>query len=294
MVSFDNARQFIKSKARPLDRAIFEYEFENGSKEKIIAELEAYQNQDGGFGHGLESDFRADVSSALASSVALQTLSLIKAEPETAIVQQVIGYLLHTYNEETIGWEKVPKEVEKAPRAPWWNYQEPRKDWGNPNAEILGYFYEYRELVPDWLLFKLTDYAITHLNNLQEFEFFHEVLCYVRLAERMPDDQYKQIELKLQEAISQVVTTDPAKWSEYSLQPLNVAPSPKSSFYRMFKDTIELNLDYLINQQGENGAWEPNWSWFGQFDQEWESAKVEWQGSLTVTNLLILRAYGAI
>ena len=54
--AFDRARQFLKTQARPLDRALFEYRFEDGPIEPVIEELARFQNDDGGFGNGLELD----------------------------------------------------------------------------------------------------------------------------------------------------------------------------------------------------------------------------------------------
>jgi hypothetical protein len=71
---FEQAKIFLNSKARKLERALFEFEFENGSKENVVDELKAYQNEDGGFGNGLEPDFRCKESSALATAIGLHYL----------------------------------------------------------------------------------------------------------------------------------------------------------------------------------------------------------------------------
>jgi hypothetical protein len=290
---FKQASSFIKTKARPLERALFQYEFENGRKEDVILELEKFQNDDGGFGNSLEPDFRLGSSSALATSVALQTISYLKIEPNHSIVQKVMNYLINTYNPDSIGWEMVPKEVEKVPRAPWWNYQEPRKDWGNPNAEILGYFYEYKELIPESLLQTLTEKAIHHFNNLEEYEF-HEVLCYVRLAERIDSFILPSFIEKLKESLKICVEKDKEKWREYTLQPIQVVQSPTSMFYPYFEDVIEENLKFILEIQTEKGSWEPTWSWFGQYMDTWETAKVEWEGVLTLGNLRTLKSFQLI
>jgi len=287
------AKDFIKTKARPLERALLQYEFENGRKEDVIVELEKFQNNDGGFGNGLEPDFRVQTSSALATSVALQTISYIKLDSDYDIVKKAINYLVDSYNHDSIGWDKVPKEVEQSPRAPWWNYQEPRKDWGNPNAEILGYFYEYRNLVPNSLLQILTDKAIHHFNNLNEYEF-HEILCYVRLAERVDSSILPSFGGKLKEALNICVERDKDKWAEYTLQPIQVVQSPTSMFYPYFEHVMNDNLQFIINSQTERGSWEPSWSWFGQYEDTWEMAKVEWEGVLTLGNLRVLKLYQLI
>ena len=56
MSVMEKAREFIYRNARPLELAQWQYHFENGSKENVLAVLSFYQNKDGGFGHALEAD----------------------------------------------------------------------------------------------------------------------------------------------------------------------------------------------------------------------------------------------
>ena len=53
---FDAIRRWMHRNARPLDLARWQYHFESGSAEAVLQSLSAYQNEDGGFGHGLEAD----------------------------------------------------------------------------------------------------------------------------------------------------------------------------------------------------------------------------------------------
>ena len=53
---FDAIRRWMHRNARPLDLARWQYHFESGSAEAVLQSLSAYQNEDGGFGHGLEVD----------------------------------------------------------------------------------------------------------------------------------------------------------------------------------------------------------------------------------------------
>lgn len=53
---FEKARKFIYRNARPLDFARWRYFFEDGAAQDVVRALTAYQNPDGGFGHGLEAD----------------------------------------------------------------------------------------------------------------------------------------------------------------------------------------------------------------------------------------------
>ena len=65
---FDRAKRFISAHARPLDRSLFVYHFQSGPADDVMAELVRFQNEDGGFGRGLEPDFRLGASSALATT----------------------------------------------------------------------------------------------------------------------------------------------------------------------------------------------------------------------------------
>lgn len=54
--AFEKARAFIYRNARPLDLARFQYHLEDGDKAAVMQALSFYQNEDGGFGHGVEAD----------------------------------------------------------------------------------------------------------------------------------------------------------------------------------------------------------------------------------------------
>ena len=60
--AFDRAAEFISVNARPLERARFDYHFASGPISDVLTQLEAFQNNDGGFGHGIEPDLRMPLS----------------------------------------------------------------------------------------------------------------------------------------------------------------------------------------------------------------------------------------
>ncbi len=67
--------------------------------------------------------------------------------------------------------------------------------------------------------------------------------------------------------------------------------SPESPFADGFGDAIQQNLDFIIENQSEDGTWGPNWSWGGD---AWEQANRDWTGVLTLDNVRKLRAFGRI
>lgn len=288
---FQNATAFFKSKARPLETALYKFEFEDGSREQVLQELKVYQNEDGGFGNGLEPDFRCQASSALATTIGLQYLIRIGVDDSNPMVQRAIQYALHTFDEEKMGWEIVPMDVESAPRAIWWNYGGDWP-WGNPSAEMTGLLHHYKGLVPTDFLEKLTTHAVTYINQLETNDH-HELQCLVKLMKELPPEEAEKISDKVHQIARNSVTTDSEKWHGYCLLPLQVIASPESFLYGEFNDVIPTNINHLLNTQTEDGSWKPTWEW-GQFENEWKTAKQEWSGVLTLENLKVLRAFDAL
>ncbi|WOV87193.1 hypothetical protein QWT69_15235 [Sporosarcina oncorhynchi] len=285
---FKKAITFLTSKSRPLEAALYKFEFEDGSRDQVLHELKVYQNEDGGFGNGLEADFRCEASSALATTIGLQHLIRVGADESDPMVQKAIQYALHTFDNDKMGWEIVPKEVESAPRAIWWNYGGDWP-WGNPSAEMTGLLHHYKGLVPTDFLSKLTAHAVTYIHQLETNDH-HELQCLVKLMKELPAEDKGKVSDKVREIARNSVTTDPEKWHGYCLLPLQVASSPDSFLYADFKDIIPANLQHLLDTQAEDGSWKPTWAW-GQFEEEWEAAKQEWSGVLTLENVRVLHAY---
>ena len=76
------------------------------------------------------------------------------------------------------------------------------------------------------------------------------------------------------------------------LQPLDIAGAPASPLYAPFREHVDRRLDHVVETQGEDGAWSPNWSWMGLSPEAWEEAEVAWKGVLTVRRLRQLAAFG--
>ena len=294
------ARAFIFRQARPLEQALYAFHFEEGSVDAVLDALAAFQNADGGFGHGLEPDLQLADSSAIVTTVGLQHLRDLKADADNPLVQRAIAYLLTTYDPSIQTWQIIPANVDDAPHVPWWAYDdELAQRWhgflANPRAEIVGYLYEYAELVPPELLAELGEAVVTHLVANPQPDM-HDLLCYVRLVETdaLPDGLRGRMLPLLSAAVDATVARDASAWAEYGLQPLTVVSSPESPFAGLLADALPANLDYAVQQQGDDGAWAPNWSWFGSYDEAWPAAQQAWKGVLTVKTLRQLHAFGRL
>ena len=65
---FEAAHRFVLENGRPLDGALVNFSLGQGTAEAVMVALIAFQNPDGGFGHGLEPDMRSPASTAIATA----------------------------------------------------------------------------------------------------------------------------------------------------------------------------------------------------------------------------------
>ena len=296
--AFQNAKNFIMDQGRELDQRRFDFHFEAGSADDVLAALRSYQNDDGGFGNSLEPDIRTSASSAIATTVGFQVLREIRAPAEHVLVREGTEYFLATYDKSRRVWPIIPPEVEEAPHAPWWNYEDSAENFGqfmiNPRTEIVGYLHEFSDRVPTQLLKQLTTTVLEHLESRPDEMEMHDILCFAKLAETGTLPNRKEVWEKLARAAAPRIARNADQLTGYILKPLWLVSSPESPLAAEFKEEVEMNLDFEIEQQGGDGSWSPNFSWGDQHPETWQIAKKEWQSRFTVDTLKTLRDFGRI
>lgn len=297
--AFGAARAFIEEKARPLEVALFRYEFGGGYATTVCDTLKQYQNEDGGFGHALEPDLRTAESSVLCTSVALQIIRSISIETDESIARRAVTFLLKNLDRQNGHWRIIPEKAEESPHAPWWNQEGREASYDqfslNPTAEILGYLYEYQKYVDIELIAFVQDKVIAHLSVLDQIEM-HDLLCCLRLIDTrsLPESIRANVVQLLRPLVLGSVALKPEQWLGYSLRPLQVVGSPDAVFYEDMKEAVSMNLDYEITSQNKDGEWAPSWSWGDSYPESWPRAEREWAGILTVSKLLTLKNFNRI
>jgi hypothetical protein len=297
--AFDASRQFIETTARPLEIARFRHVFAGTPVEVIFDALRSYQNSDGGFGHALEPDLRAEESSALCTSIAFQVLRSTQTKPAPSLVTMGIQYLLDTLDRTEGHWRIIPPSAERSPHAPWWNQTSREEEFNgfslNPTAEILGYLYDYQTRVPGEVFALLSDRVLFHLSRLEEIKM-HDLLCCLRLSqtETLPKAICEPLAQMLGRFIPASVACNPEDWSGYSLRPLQVVDNPESPFMPELREAVGVNLNYEISSQNQDGSWTPTWTWGGAYPDDWLIAQREWSGIITLEKLLLLKKFGRI
>jgi hypothetical protein len=288
---------FLKNEGRSLEQKLYAYHFENGPTGSVLTALEAFQNPDGGFGQALEPDIRLLDSSVYATTVAFQRLREIEAPGDHPVVVNGSRFLVDCYDAANLNWPIIPPNTDDAPHAPWWVYGgDLSHSLSNPRAEILGYLYDYPDQSPAEMRQELAESVIAHLMAQGNDMEMHDLLCYVRLFETpsLPEAVKDRLLPRLKEIVEHVVARDPAQWRAYGLPPLSVITKPDSQFAPLFRNELEANLDFAIDQQNEAGWWGPNWSWAEVHPDAWKQAERDWRSVFTLNTLAMLRAFGRL
>lgn len=297
---FNEIKAYMNKEARLLENAIFNYYFNDSNGDDIVDMLEEFQNTDGGFGRGIEPDFKLMQSSPMATSIGLRHLSLLDNNDRVQkMIIRAIEYLESTFNSNRYGWYSVPSSVNDYPHALWWEYKSDIDmtvidySWGNPTAELIGYLYKYREYLANIDIYPLMNYAIASLNECTEFNSEHEIFCYIRMYNTIDEEFSSQIEDVLKSAISQLINVNEAEWTNYVPTPLKFIEFDSENLFGINRKFIDQNLDYLIDELEEYGKIQPTWQWDDYLD-EWEIARTEWMGILTLEALLSLLKFNRL
>ena len=291
------AVNFVLTRALPLDRALCRHYFLGGDMGSVLAELAALQNPDGGF-HGMEADFQDEVSSVLCTLRALEILEELGGGPD-AITARAVAKLVAVYVPGWRCWPLVPRHDNAAPHAPWWHWSDEFDEgWGyyadNPRPSVVAALHVYSRHVDAAFLDDITAVVVQRAGELEPAAAQKDALeCYIRFATTpaVPGAARDAVLGRLPEFVEATLVTDPDEWGGYGLQPLDIVDGPASPLYAPFREHVDRHLDHVVEAQGKDGAWAPNWSWMGTFPEAWEQAEIAWKGVLTVKRLRQLAAF---
>jgi hypothetical protein len=279
---FDAAAEFMATRARVLDRRVFERLFQGGAAEPVRDAVAAYRNDDGGFGHALEPDLRAEGSQPAAVEMALRIMDAADAWDER-LVRDTIDWLTSIAPSEG-GATFVLPTLSQGPHAPWWVPAE-----GNPvsliqTGQIAGVLYA-RGFNHPWrdAATEVMWRGIDQLTEPNAYEMFG-VLAFLQ---HVPDRPRAENALqRIGRSLRALATLDPNAEGE-THSPLDFAPLPDSIARSLFDEpTIEAHLNHLAGAQREDGGWTFNWPAWSP------AAESDWRGFLTVDALRVLRANG--
>ena len=293
--AFAAARAFLDREGRLIERRLATVLFDGADASGVIDAVRAYRNPDGGFGHGLEPDKRCPASLPIDVECALRIL-LVATEGDTAagsgdpvadeLVRGACDWLASVAAPDGAVPLAFPV-MERYPRAEHWS------DWTytpglNPTAGLagrlhrLGITHPWLDRATDWIWARLEAGFNDDAHALIEVMVF---------LEHVPDrDRAQAVGALVGDWLSKAAwyRADPAD-PGYGLTPLHLAPSPDSSWRRLFGDaTIQGHLDRLVRDQQPDGGWPITWEPPGS------ASALEWRGIETLRALRALRAYGRL
>lgn len=290
----------IQTVGRPLEAGKYHWLFAGGKAEEVLRELIPFQNPDGGFGHGLESDFRLPDSSPLATSVGLRMLlDLPESAERNRMMDEAFSYLEEAYLSERGGWYAVPKAVMDYPHAPWWSINQETghtaidESWGNPTAEILSQFLRAGRQPEAFDLHQRVLFAVRQLEEKQTYVSEHELYCYLPLYDALEGELQNRLEEALTRGIHELIRLDVEGWEEYVPTPLHFLDPRRATNFGISKEDLNRQLDWLVCKMEKNGGWMPPWG-DSFYSDELKVAYHEWIGVLTLKALNWLHAYDRI
>lgn len=306
--TYHNARRFIYRNARPLDLARWKYHFENGRKEDVVECLKAYQNADGGFGHGLEADNLNPHSIPMqvwkASVVIEEIGGLHKTDP---MIQSMLHYLENTEEFDGESWSYVTASNNDYPHASWWHY--PHPDWYqecgaelfnrkyNPTASLAGFilFYAERDSALYARARKIARRAIDDLETHQVEADMHVLPCYVQMyqyitkAELGETFEAEHLRGLLDKLVAGLICKDlVTSGTGYVCRPSYFFQTRDSAFYAANREAAQNECEFIRKSQLPDGSYAVPWNW-GGYPEEWAVSKNWWKASITVDNMIFLK-----
>ncbi|MGM0524448.1 MAG: hypothetical protein ACQER2_10445 [Bacillota bacterium] len=287
--------QWMKRHARPLEYARWRYLFEAGEKEAVRDCLHAYQNEDGGFGHGLEPDYTMPHSSAIQTWAACRIIYELNLPKEDPIVEGVVQYLIHSFDEKTGMYQTVVPEMNDYPHARHWHYEDGvQANWGyNPTVELAAYLKLWSvDACSEIIVNQILTGAIEHLLTVETMNF-HELNNYQQLLVLLKGQLLKEKALhkKVMELKEAAFSKDPSTFGQtYQGLPMDVIESKQDVLYPKYKDLIQDHCDYLSESVTEDGIWDITWEW-GRDDDAFLLAKKYWQGILAIKHVQYLQRF---
>lgn len=292
-MNFEKAKQFIYRNARPLDLVRWQYLFENGSKEDVLKILASYQNEDGGFGHGLESDSWNPNSTPVQTWAATEIIREIDLnDSDHPIIQKILKYLSSKDAFNGHIWLNTVSSNNLYPHAPWWHDTSTPKITYNPTASLIGFIIHYADKESELYAraISLAKEAYTYFKMNFPLDSMHTVACFVELYEDLKEsdisiihlDEYEEL---LQRQIKYLLTSDPELWArEYVCKPSLFIHSKNSTFYSKNQEVCTLECAFIDKTQQEDGTWEITWKW-NEYPEQWNITKNWWKADQIIKNI---------
>ncbi|MEU3517740.1 hypothetical protein ABZ770_21030 [Streptomyces sp. NPDC006654] len=289
------AEQFMWLTARVLEQRLFSYHFLNGGPDPVETALDAYRNEDGGYGHALEPDLRGPVSQPLHTAHALRVLDAI-GRCGGQRVERVCRYLTSVSTADG-ALPAIHPSQRGYPTAPFVPVVDDPPSELLATGPVVGLLHR-NEVWHAWL-FRATDFCWEAVESLDKTHPY-EVEAAVAFLDAVPDRPRAEAAAdRLGRLVREhrLAALDPGRLDAYPVAPgyapgehhfpHDFARSPDSLARAWFTDVeMERSLEFLAAEQSEDGGWPIRW-------RRWApAAALEARPLVTIEALRTLRAYG--
>ncbi|MGW4563088.1 hypothetical protein ACWEN3_11980 [Streptomyces sp. NPDC004561] len=289
------AEQFVWLTARVLEQRLFAYHFLHGAPEAVEAALDAYLNEDGGYGHALEPDLRGPVSQPLHTAHALRVLDGV-GRCGGQRVERLCRYLTSVSTADG-ALPAIRPSQRGYPTAPFVPVVDDPPSELLATGPVVGLLHR-NEVWHAWL-FRATDFCWQAVEALEKSHPY-EVEAAVAFLDSAPDRPRAEAAAdRLGRLVREqrLAALDPDRLGAYPVAsgyapgehhfPYDFARSPESLARAWFtEDEMARSLDHLAAEQQEDGGWPIRW-------RRWAPAPaLEARPMVTIEALRTLRAYG--
>lgn len=290
-------REWMHRNARPLEWAEYQYYFEGGDQQAVLEALGAFQNDDGGFGHGLEPDCMNPNSSPIQTWRATTIIRRIGLDKTHPMVTSILNYLEHTPDQKDGHYPFTIPSNDDYPRAPWWSHSDRAYADFNPTASLTGFILRYGD--PTSNLFKQAMITATEVIDhviLKGSTEMHELNCILELMEDLMAAElehffrFKNFREALVKAAHLAIERDVTKWPDYVCTPSKVIRQRDPDFYHGYEALMQKEMDFLEKSRDQEGVWDIQWSW-GRDAEVFPIARLWWKGILVNQNLRLMKTF---
>ncbi|MET9819176.1 MULTISPECIES: hypothetical protein [unclassified Streptomyces] len=289
------AERFVWLTARVLEQRLFAHHFRGGAADPVETALDAYRNDDGGYGHALEPDLRGPVSQPLHTAHALRVLDAV-GRCAGQRVERMCRYLtsVSTADGALPAIRPSQRDYPTAPFVPV--VDDPPSDL-LATGPVVGLLHR-NEVWHAWL-FRATDFCWQAVESLEKSHPY-EIEAAVAFLDSAPDRPRAEAaadRLGRLVRAQGLAALDPDDLDAHPVSPgyapgehhfpYDYARTPRSLARAWFTDDeMARSLDHLEAQQREDGGWPVRW-------RQWAPAPaLEARPIVTIEALRVLSAYG--
>ncbi len=305
--AFEEIRLWIYRNARQIELALWQYHFENGSKEAVLSALSLYQNDDGGFGNTFEPDSWNPNSSPYTTLTAISKLNDINfTDKNHPIMQGIFRFIESGIHSDENGWLFSIPTNDDYPHAPWWTYDSEANKYESigVSAGIACFIMKFAD--KDSQIYRR---AITIVNKLIDklntsgkygdmgiggYCILKDTLRQLNMADKF---NMEFLSNTVKQLVNASIERDASKWAYYGKTPSDFITSPDSEFYKDNEEIILRELDYIIDVRPNNGVWGITWSWFDNnelYPKEFAISENWWRADIALRKTKLLKSFNRL